>query len=266
MMIKSVAQIGTLEFDTIIEILLNTGQITSDKHIRRTAKKFFIMSEVNNRRKICAFAIQKKSRQKGYDAEIGYLFVKPEYRRSNEAVKFIQEIDRNTPGKMYITVVYPPIKKLLKRMGYEKMDSWPNDVDTNKEVDLFTNANVVLTKDKEFKDYEEDVLNSTFDQYFYSAHDINRQKYEFEKIPEFTNIVKSINLMPYKAVGLEAETIATILIKKYNDYGYNDPNEKGIWYDLAIEVFIGDPEYYPGDSDKEKLYDNLSFIKQRIGG
>ena len=49
------------------------------------------------------------------------------------------------------------------------MDSWPNDVDTNKEVDLFTNANVVLTKDKEFKDYEEDVLNSTFDQYFYSA-------------------------------------------------------------------------------------------------
>lgn len=261
-MIKAVRNPLHREMSEIIDILKRTGQITTDKFLRQNAKKYFILRIDNE---MAGFAVEKKSRQDGYSSEVGYMFIKPEYRRSEEAKEFVNAIDSQTDGKMYVTVVNPPIERLLRSMGYGKMDQWENDVDTHKKIKLYTNARTKIIKDKEIKGYDEDFLNARFDDYFRSAHDLNRQSIEFSKIPEFANMVETVNQLPYKAIGLNPEGIATIMIKKFNEYEYPDPNEQGIWHDLCVELFVGDPEMFPGDGDKEKLYDNLEFIKSRIG-
>jgi hypothetical protein len=266
-MIKSIANISEKDYNNIVDILRETGQLSTDRYLRKNAKRWFIQTD--NNRRIVAFAVQKKSRKKGYDSEIGYFYSIPDHRNLEEMDKFLDVIERNTKGetagKAYITVVHPAMKRLLKNIGYGKIDRWDNDVDIKKPVELWTNDEITIVKDKEVKGYDESIFEKDLNSYLEISTAIADEYDKFYDIPEFKKVVFLVNEMPYKKSNLNPDLIGQLLIKSFYDFEYDDPYEEGVWFEIAREVFIGNPEEYPGDMDKEMLYTNLKFLNQQFG-
>jgi len=267
MTIKAVANIPHTEYDRIVQILIDTGQILNDKFLKRTAKRWYIQKDED--RRITAFAVQKQSRKEGYDSEIGYFYSIPSHRNPEEVGRFLNVIERNTTGetagKIYITVVHPAMKRILKNLGYEKIDIWDNDVDVKKPVELWTNDELTIVSDKDVKGFDESFLDKDFHSYLEISTAIADKSDDFYEIPEFKKVVFLVNEMPYKKDDLTPEIIGQLMIKSFYDFEYDDPYEEGVWFEIAREVFIGNPEEYPGDSDKEVLYTNLKFLNQQFG-
>ena len=141
MVINSVlnSEIDETVFNNILSILKDTGQLSTTVYVHVNAVKWYIMKDGND--SIIGFAALKQPRKSGFDYEIGYGYMKEQYRHKNKFTQIYNRILAENKGKkLYFTTFNKNIEKLIGSYEFKQIDSWASDSNPENTVKLFSNA------------------------------------------------------------------------------------------------------------------------------